>query len=102
MGVPPATGPVWTEEDRAVVLAWHAYQESLCALCGNPRDVCHAKELDGELYGQVQVCHVTAARERVRKREWDRFKGQASDDVEVETAGAYVAVYQRDPAVTIA
>lgn len=77
------------------MIAWQVYRESLCGQCGQPRDVCHNRDLDGELHGKIEVCHFTAAVERTRRREWERFKGQASDDVEVDTAGAYVAVYRR-------
>lgn len=94
---PPPGQPLWTAEDRSVVLAWHAYRDSICDQCGNPRDVCHDPDLTGEVYGEIQVCHITAAVARTRKREWERFKGQASADVEVDTAGAYVAVRRRPP-----
>lgn len=99
MGLPqPRPGqPLWTAEDRAIVLAWHTYNESLCSMCGNPRDICHDPNLTGQVHGEIHVCHITAAVERTRKREWDRFKGQASADVEVDTDGAYVAVFRRPP-----
>lgn len=88
--------PLWLPDDRDVVLAWHAYQDdSLCGQCGNPRELCHDPDLTGELSGHIEVCHITAAVARARKREWDRFVGQASDDVEVETAGAHVVVTRR-------
>jgi rubredoxin len=90
--------PIWTVQDRAIAQAWLEYQDTkVCPFCGSPKDICHARELDGELYGEVVQCHVTAAVARVRKAEWARYEGQASEDAEVDTAGAYVAVRQRQP-----
>lgn len=31
------TASSWTEEDRALMLAWREYQDSLCKGCGHPK-----------------------------------------------------------------
>jgi hypothetical protein len=90
-------GPDWTSKDRAIAQAWVLFQDLLCQQCGNPKKVCHDPDLDGELYGEVVHCHLTAAIARAQQREMDRYKGQAGPDVDVEMAGAYVTVKRRPP-----
>jgi hypothetical protein len=41
------------------------------------------------------VCHLTAASERARQREWDRLKSHGADTV-LDTAGVYIQVKRRD------
>ena len=88
-------GPEWTDKDRAIAQAWVLFRDRLCPQCGNPKTLCHDVELDGDLYGEPVVCHLTAASERARKREWDRLKGHGEDTV-VDTAGVYIQVKKRD------
>jgi hypothetical protein len=38
--------PLYTEQDRAELLALALYREGLCPLCGRPIDVCTADEGD--------------------------------------------------------
>ena len=87
-------GPEWTDKDRAVAQAFVLFRDRLCPQCGNPKSLCHDVELDGELYGEPAVCHLTAASERARKREWDRLKGHGDDTV-LDTAGVYIQVKRR-------
>jgi hypothetical protein len=70
------------------------FRDQLCPECGNPKKLCHDVELDGELYGEPVVCHLTAATARAKKREWDRLQSLGSD-VEVDTAGLYIQVKRR-------
>lgn len=93
--VPDPGEPRWTERDRTIAQAWLEHLDTVCPLCGNPKELCHDRDLDGEIYGEVVTCHITAAIARTRKREWDRFTAQGSEDVEVATDGAYVTVKHR-------
>jgi hypothetical protein len=90
-------GPEWTAKDRAVAQAYMMFRDLACPQCGNPKSVCHAVGLDGELYGEPVVCHLTAASERARKREWDRLKSHG-DDAVLDTAGVYIQVKRRQQA----
>lgn len=56
--------PRWTEQDRAEVLAWRAYQDRLCPLCGGPREVCTSHEETGPQFKAAvsAVCRVTLAK----------------------------------------
>jgi hypothetical protein len=38
--------PLYTEQDRAELLALALYREGLCPLCGRPLEVCTADEAD--------------------------------------------------------
>lgn len=55
--------PRWTDQDRAEVLAWREYQDSLCHLCGRPLEVCTSHEETGPQFtAKVSaVCRVTLA-----------------------------------------
>lgn len=49
------TASPWTEEDRALMLAWAAYQRSLCPRCGHPKET--AWHPDNEGYFEVLETH---------------------------------------------
>jgi hypothetical protein len=87
-------GPAWSGKDRAIAQAYVLFRDRLCPQCGNPKSLCHDVELDGELYGEPVVCHLTAATERAGKREWDRLKSHG-DDAVLDTAGVYIQVKRR-------
>jgi hypothetical protein len=90
-------GPEWTGKDREIAQAYVLFRDRLCPQCGNPKTLCHDVELDGELYGEPVVCHLTAAARRAERREMDLLKGKAGPDHEVDTAGVYVQVKRREP-----
>jgi hypothetical protein len=54
--------PLYTEQDRAELIAYELYLESLCPLCGRPLEVCTAPEEGGPEYDvSWQVCGATRA-----------------------------------------
>lgn len=56
------TASPWTDEDRLLMLAWDAYQRTLCPDCGHPRDKAWHPDNDGwfEVTREV-VCHACTA-----------------------------------------
>jgi hypothetical protein len=55
--------PLYTEQDRAELLALALYRESLCPLCGRPVEVCTSHEETGpEFTASYAVCRSTLAR----------------------------------------
>lgn len=53
------------------MLALDDYEQSLCPLCGLPRDVCHDKTAELNLHGEASVCwasvHMQQSAEQWRK-----------------------------------
>jgi hypothetical protein len=71
------------------------FRDRLCPQCGNPKTLCHDVELDGELYGEPVVCHLTAAA-RVPNAGDGPVEGEGRSGREVDTAGVYVQVKRRE------
>jgi hypothetical protein len=54
--------PLYTEQDRAELLAYELYLEGLCPLCGQPVEVCTSHEETGpEFTATYTMCRATAA-----------------------------------------
>lgn len=54
--------PLFTEEDRAELLALSLYRSGLCPLCGRPLDVCTSMEGVGPDFGaEYTACRATLA-----------------------------------------
>jgi hypothetical protein len=53
----------WTSEDRALMLAWRTYKESLCPSCGHPKATAwhHHSEDSFDLVGEFICWGCTAA-----------------------------------------
>ena len=67
--VPPLTmlgieGGRWTETDRALVMAFHGYEQGLCSCCGHPRRLAHDAGMDGWYEPVETLCMSCAARDR--------------------------------------
>ena len=67
--VPPLTllgvgAGEWTETDRTLALAHHAYRQGLCACCGNPRRLAHDSRMDGWYEPTETICEACAAKDR--------------------------------------
>lgn len=55
--------PLYTEQDRAELLALALYRDGLCPLCGRPRRVCTSHEESGPAFSATYtVCRATLAR----------------------------------------
>lgn len=56
--------PLYTEQDRAELLALQVYRDSLCPLCGRPLEVCTSHEETGPQFtARVSaVCRITRAK----------------------------------------
>lgn len=86
MGRTPDPGaPVWSDQDRDIAVAWVVWQETLCPLCGLPRDVCHDPDAVREWTGETQVCWITERQQKAMKR----LRAQQSPDVEVDLDGVH-------------
>ncbi len=53
--------PLYTEQDRAELLALDVYRAGLCPLCGRPREVCTAPEGTYQIDTVWEVCQATRA-----------------------------------------
>lgn len=54
--------PLFTEQDRAELLALALYRDGLCPLCQQPRRVCTSHEADGPAFdADYTVCRATLA-----------------------------------------
>ena len=54
--------PLWTEQDRAELIALAIYREGLCPRCGRPLEVCTAPEAESRGFDVTwQVCGATRA-----------------------------------------
>jgi len=52
--------PLYTEQDRAELIALAVYRESLCPRCGRPFEVCTSNEEDGPQFEVTwQTCRAT-------------------------------------------
>jgi hypothetical protein len=52
--------PLWTEQDRAELIALALYRDGLCSACGHPREVCTAPEEGGTQFDVIwQTCGAT-------------------------------------------
>lgn len=49
--------PAYTDDDRSLLLALQAYEESLCSGCGQPKQQAWHSELDGWYEAVDFVCH---------------------------------------------
>lgn len=90
-GQPAAGEPLWTPEDRAVVMAWQQRQDGLCPCCGVPRDVAWSKEHQFDWAGEVMQCHVGAAMAKARRKH-----SQGGPDVEVDNDAIHVVAHRRE------
>ena len=55
--------PLYTEQDRAELIAYELYLEGLCPLCGRPLGVCTSHEETGpEFAASYTVCRSTLAK----------------------------------------
>lgn len=54
--------PLYTDQDRAELLALAVYRDGLCPLCGRPREICTAPEEGGPQYEVTwQTCGASRA-----------------------------------------
>lgn len=51
--------PLYTEQDRAELLALALHRESLCPLCGRPREICGAPDGTYTFEPVWEVCQAT-------------------------------------------
>lgn len=62
----------WTDEDRALAVAWRLYQDGLCPCgCGYPRSQAWDEDMDGWYETHEVICYARAAREA-----WERDRGE--------------------------
>lgn len=60
--------PEWDDDSRDAMLALAAWEESLCPLCGGPRDQCQDPEAEWRFKGVPPTrCHRTDAVSRFRE-----------------------------------
>lgn len=59
----------WTEEDRALMLAYRMFLDSICDGCGQPKSLAHHPDNDGwyEVAPQRVICHACTAIRRVEQ-----------------------------------
>lgn len=88
----PASEPRWSPFDRDIVIAWQQYRDSLCDMCGLPREICHDPDVIKTWEAELQTCEVSALMERAHKR----LRDQADPDTVVETYGVH-AIARRKP-----
>lgn len=50
----------WDETEREWMRSLAAYEQTLCPLCGLPRDVCQSPDAELKLKSDVHVCWATA------------------------------------------
>lgn len=71
------TASPWTEEDRALMLAWRIYQASICSGCGHPKATAwhHLNEdaFDSEGDFVCWACTAAQAPGEGGKREWVKY-----------------------------
>lgn len=81
------TGSPWTEEDRALLLAYQLYRSSLCTGCGQPKHLAHHPDNDGWYEtGEPIVCHACTA----------LAKAGAKDPSSVDPVQMYRILHDRD------
>lgn len=58
----------WTEEDRALLLAYRAYRDSLCqGGCGQPSSLAHHWDMDGWFEAPGVTCYACTARAQAER-----------------------------------
>lgn len=58
----------WTDEDRALLLAYKLWERSLCDGCGQPRSRAHHPDNDGYYRAsEAVVCHACTALRRAHQ-----------------------------------
>lgn len=55
------TPSTWSQEDRALILAWRIYRDSLCDGCSQPRAVAWHWDMDGWYDVEVRECQACSA-----------------------------------------
>jgi hypothetical protein len=72
--------PLFTDQDRAELLALALYRASLCPLCGRPVEVCTSHEETGpEFKVTYTACRATAAQLELQRALTDGGKKQIPD-----------------------
>lgn len=57
----------WDETERGWMLGLERYRETLCPLCGGPRDECQSPEAENAYEGSLPIrCHKTTAMRRTQ------------------------------------
>ena len=58
----------WTETDRLLALAYHAYKAGLCSCCGFPARLAHNERMSGGWFEATEtVCEACATKDRYRQ-----------------------------------
>lgn len=69
--------PLYTEQDRAELIAYELYLEGLCPRCGRPLEVCTSDEATGVQFEvQQSTCRATRAIAEVKNALTDDGKKQ--------------------------
>lgn len=69
--------PLYTEQDRAELIAYELYAEGLCPRCGRPLEVCTSDEATGVQFEvQQSTCRATRAIAEVKNALTDDGKKQ--------------------------
>lgn len=62
----------WDETERGWMIALVRYRQTLCPLCGGPRDECQSAEAENAYEGTLPVrCHKTTAMKRAQESRKD-------------------------------
>ena len=59
----------WDETERAWMLALFEYRESLCTVCGWPREICRAQDAEHKVEPFVERCWVASRIEASQEAE---------------------------------
>lgn len=70
------TASPWTEEDRALLVAYQLYRESLCDGCGQPKHLAHHPDNDGwyDVAPDPVQCHACTALAKAGSKEPDKVE----------------------------
>lgn len=58
----------WDETERAWMLALEKYEQTLCPLCGLPRDICHDPRGETAMHADAEICWTTVHRQMAVKK----------------------------------
>ena len=67
----------WTDEDRALALAWQEYRDDVCSGCGHQLSITTKSENQFAYGGEIVRCHACAAQERTARKFADEGGDQA-------------------------
>lgn len=63
--------PEWDETERDWMRALAAYEQTLCPLCGLPRDICQSPDAEFNLHAETSICWASTHMQEAMRR-WQK------------------------------